>query len=256
MKKSLSLKKNIIPLVMILTFCMIRPGINKDADQSLTPENLASGTWEPENRYGMKVKFTKNGRFEAYLDYGQSYSEAKGTYAIKNGKISLIVDKIPADKQVEGMILKEGQLLNGELRFDEKSPKYKWYLYFKEGKSMYLDGEVKIWNHKSLIPEGTEFKIDGREVVAMGSKEGSTTTVVKVRETPSATGKEINYTYEDVMETITVKSLEKGKPLIVLARTKEKDKVGKWNNYWYYVEFEKYIDYMRGWVYGEFVQIK
>ena len=249
-------KTLIIPLTIILTLCIIRPGINKDAGQSLTPEYLASQTWGPENNFGMKVKFTKDGRFETYIEYGQSYSEGKGAYVIKNGKITLTIDKIPADKQVEGMILKEGQLKDGVLVYDEKSPKYKWCLIFKEGKSLYLDGEVKIWNHKSLIPEGTEFKINGKEVIAMGAKEGSTTTVVKVREAPSVKGKEIHYTYEDAMDTVTVKSLEKGKALIVLARTRDKDKVGKSENYWYYVEFEKYIDYMRGWVYGEFVKMK
>ena len=258
MNRFRTIKTLIIPLTIILTLCIIRPGINKDAGQSLTPEYLASETWGPENYHGIKVKFTKDGHFDAHIEYGQSYSDGKGSYVIKGNKITMTIDKIPADKEVEGMILKEGELRDGVLKYDEKSPKYKWCISFKDGagKSMYLDGEVKIWNHKSLIPEGSEFKIDGKEVIAMGAKEGSTTTIVKVREAPSVKGKEIHYTYEDAMDTVTVKSLEKGKPLIVLARTRDKDKVGKTENYWYYVEFEKYIDYMRGWVYGEFVKMK
>jgi hypothetical protein len=257
MKKYSSLKAFIIPLVIILSFCIIRPGINKEAGPSLTPEYLASGTWGPENRVGIKVKFTKDKKFEANIDYGQSYSTGKGTYVIKGGKITLTIDKIPADKQLEGMELRDGQLSDGILIYDEKSPKYKECLVFKEGESLYRKGEVKIWNYNSLIKKGTAFTIQGKEVTGMGAKEGSTTVIVKVREEPSVNAKEIHYTYEDAMEPpVTVKSLEKGKGLIVLARTKDKDKVGKWNNYWYYVEFETYIDYMRGWVYGEFVQMK
>ena len=256
MKNQKIINTLIIPCAIILTFCFMRPGINQESGKSLTPEYLASTKWGPENLYGMKVSFTKKGKFEANINYGQDYSEAKGTYVIKNGKVTLTVDKIPADKQVEGMILKDGQLSDGVLKYDEKSPKYQWCLVFKEGKSMYLHGEVKIWDHKSLIPEGTVFKIQGKDVVAMGAKQAETSTVVKVRETPSVKGKEIHYTYEDAMDTVTVKSLEKGKSLIVLARTKEKDKVGKWDNYWYYVEFETYINYMRGWVFGEFVKMK
>jgi hypothetical protein len=257
MKKQIILKTFLFPILIAIAFCMIRPEMNQAASQALTPEYLASGTWGPENTCGIKVKFTKDGKFDMYVEYGQSYSEGKGTYVIKDGKVSLTINKIPPDKQVEGMILKEGQLLNGVLVYDEKSPKYRSCLSFKEGKSLYIDGAVKIWDYNSLIKEGTSFSIDGKEVIAMGAKEGATTAIVKVRETPSATGKEIHYTYEDAMEPpVTVKALDKGKHLIVLARTKDKDKVGKYNNYWYYVEFERYIDYMRGWVYGEFVQMK
>jgi len=243
-------------LVFILTFFLNRPGTNQESGKSLTPEYLASVKWGPENLYGMKISFTKKGKFEAFINYGQDYSEAKGTYTIKNGKLTLTVDKIPADKQVGGMILKDGELSDGILKYDEKSPKYKWYLIFKEGKSMYLNGEVKIWDYNSLIPEGTGFKINGKDVIAMGAKEAETSIVVKVRESPSVKGKEIHYTYEDAMATVTVKSLEKGKPLIVLARTKEKEKVSKWENYWYYVEFETNIDYKRGWIFGELVKMK
>lgn len=259
MTNSKVFKTFIIPMIIAIALCIIRPEMNQAASQALTPEYLASQTWGPENIFGIKVKFTKDKKFEMHIEYGQSYSEGKGTYVIRDGKITLTIDKIPADQQVDGMMLKEGELRDGVLIYDEKSPKYKWCLSFKKdaGKSLYLDGEIKIWNHDSLIKEGTAFSMEGKEIIAMGAKDGATTAVVKIRETPSATGKEIHYTYEDAMEPpVTVKALEKGKHLIVLARTKDKDKVGKYNNYWYYVEFETYIDYRRGWVYGEFVQMK
>jgi len=67
----------------------------------------------------------------------------------------------------------------------------------------------------------------------------------------------VYYTYDDEYgQTHTVKALPTDIKLTILARTKKRERVGKWNNYWYYVEFETYFDYMRAWVYGEFVKIK
>jgi len=54
--------------------------------------------------------------------------------------------------------------------------------------------------------------------------------------------------------------LPKGQKISILAKTKERSSVGKWNNYWYYVcpiTCEVYMGqgcYFKGWVYGEFVR--
>jgi uncharacterized FlaG/YvyC family protein len=157
------------------------------------------------------------------------------------------------DRSLAGIILK-----NGTLIYDSSSPKYRQYISYKgkELEQLYIKNELKIWNYNTLVKEGEPLKINGRDAVAMGAKEGITTAVLKMRETPSSTAKEIHFTYDDVDETYTVKALPKDTSLIILARTKDTDKVGKYSNYWYYVEFERYFDYMRAWVYGEFVKIK
>ncbi|HOP31463.1 MAG TPA: hypothetical protein PK293_13620 [Spirochaetota bacterium] len=235
-------------------FLTLIPAENKaDDSQSLTTDYLTSGNWGPENILGMKIKFTRDGRFESEINYGQSYNDTAGTYSIKNGKLTLVIENSAMDSSLAGFILKNGTLIN-----DPSSPKYRQYISYKgkELEQLYIKGELKIWNYNTLVKEGEPLKINGREAIAMGAKEGLTTAVLKMREAPSSTAKEIHYTYVDVDQTFTVKALPKDRSLIILARTKDKDKVGKYNNYWYYVEFERYFDYMRAWVYGEFVKIK
>lgn len=228
---------------------------NNTADvRSLTPEYLVSAVWGPENRVGMKLKFPADGRFESAIDYGQSYSDGAGTYLIKDGKLFLIYETSTMDPEIKGLTLKNGVLIT-----DMESPKYRRYLLFKAGElgRLYIREDLKIWDYSSLVREGELLSVRGVDAIAVGGKSAVTSAVVKVRETPGISGKEINYTYEDEEGTkVTVRALPKDTSLTVLARTKDKDRVGKWNNYWYYVEFEKYIEYTRGWVYGEFVEMK
>ena len=235
-------------------FFILIPGENRADDaQSLTTDYLTSGSWGPENLLGMKIKFTRDGRFESDISFGQAGTEASGSYTIVKGKLNLSIEKSEPERSIAGLILKNGTLFS-----EPGSPKYRTYILFKgkELEQIYFKNELKIWDHNTLVKEGDPLKINGRAAVAMGAKEGITTAVLKMRETPSSTAKEIHYTYDDVDETYTVKALPKDTSLIILARTKDTDKVGKYNNYWYYVEFERYFDYMRAWVYGEFVKIK
>ena len=79
------------------------------------------------------------------------------------------------------------------------------------------------------------------------------------RESPDKAGKLIVCKNPDP-ESKSYSALPKGMHLIVLARTKEKASVGKWENFWYYVDPN--IDWysscssMTGWVFGEFVEFK
>lgn len=50
--------------------------------------------------------------------------------------------------------------------------------------------------------------------------------------------------------------------ITTIARTDKKHKVGSWNNYWYYIQYEAPVDgkdpnagkvLTHGWVYGEFL---
>ena len=247
--------KFLLPAICTVICCMILPAAKSSMDkQTLSKDCLVSRSWGPENRVGMKIKFTPDGHFESVYDYGQSYSDGSGSYTIKDDKLSLKIESSKIDSTTAGLTLN-----NGTLNYDAASPKYRRYILFKAGevKGLYLNEDLKIWDYNSITKEGEPLTINGIEASAFGAKEAVTTAIVKVRETPGVSGKEIHYSYEDMDGTVVnIKALPKDASLIVLARTKEKDKVGKFNNYWYYVEFERYIDYMRGWVYGEFVQMK
>jgi len=127
-------------------------------------------------------------------------------------------------------------------------------LYFRES-------ELSLYNHNTLTTDGDIIKINNIEAVSTGSKDGETTAVLKVREAPGVSYKEKVFLCEYSYGDETVKALDKGKTLKIFARTKEKDTVGKMNNYWYYVKFNaatKTYDECphEGWVFGEFVKKK
>ena len=226
---------------------------------TLTPEYLASTPWKtaPDDAEGtMEITFTPDGHFKFMIDLIQSYIDASGTYSIKEGKVSLMIEDSNMGRANIGSSLDGGVILT-----DKNSLKYTRYLYFKKImlKEFYLHvNELLLWDTSSVVKEGEPVSIKGIEAVTMGVKEAVVTNPLKMREMPDPNGKEINITYTDSDSEdppIVVKALPIGRQLLALARTKDKRSVGKWNNYWYYVEFELY-ETRRAWVYGEFLKFK
>jgi len=255
-------KIRFMPLVFasVISFFFISLAVNAGEVQTLTSEYLASGLWGPEFDVGMKIKFTPDGKFESDTNYGQDGCSANGTYSIKSGKLSLSMLNAEKKDVFCGVLT----LKDGIFSVDAASPKYRNYILFKksEVKDLYLQDDLKIWDYNSILKEGESLTVNGLSVTAVGIKSAVTTAAVKVRETPGIKGKEMLFVYDEPfggyvseksVSSETVKAIQKNFPLTVLARTKEKDKVGKFNNYWYYVEFA--IE-NRGWVFGEFIKIK
>ncbi len=249
-------KKSFIAAVTAALCAILMPSADYAGDSvSLTPEYLASGSWGPENIVGMKIRFNSGGSFDSELNMGQSYCTASGKFSIKGGKLELAMESSKSSPFCGVMTLKEGVIVT-----DKSSPKYRNYILFRadQVKDLYLNEDLKIWDYNSKLKEGESVTINGTDAVVTGIKEAVTTTTVKVRETPGTGGKEIHYNYEseETGTTVTVKALPKNKSLTVLARTREKISVGKTSNYWYYAEFETYISYTKGWIYGDFVEIR
>ncbi|HPS56789.1 MAG TPA: hypothetical protein PK514_01670 [Spirochaetota bacterium] len=247
-------------IVIISAVLLLLPAENNAVETyALSPEYLASTTWKtaPDDAEDtMEITFTHDGHFEFLIDLVQTRIDAKGTYSINGGKLKLLIEDSNMGKGNIGLSLDEGAILT-----DKNSPKFRRYLYFKTIKLeeffMHVN-ELVLWDTGSAVKEGESISIQGIDAVTMGVKEAVVTTILKMRETPDPNGKEIQITYvdsDDIAPAIVVKALPKGQRLLVLARTKEKSNVGKWNNYWYYVEFELY-ETRRAWVYGEFVKIK
>lgn len=247
MKLSRTLTHGLFLVSAVFIFSLFMTGTVYSKDEvKLTPEFLASNNWDLENGCDIEIKFTGDGRFTIIQRCGNSaetdYINISGGFKINGDKITLTVES--AEEMSE---IKKGKSLQGVL-VKKNNLKYRWCLDFKD---------FTIWNINILTAAGDAASINGIAAVTMGVKTASTTTVIKVREAPGASAKEINFECGDNDETI--KSLGKGKSLTVLARTKDKDKVGKWNNYWYYVEYKKceFDDgFSRGWVFGEFVKVE
>lgn len=257
------MKKSVI--IMFITAVIISMitawSINAADKQALTSEFLSSGKWEisigemsdpasPECRG--EATFSKDGHFIFKRDCGDNENriDCSGIYKIKGDKLSFTIEKSP-----DGTFFNKGYTGYASI-VDSDSLKYRWAVKF--------DKMGILYNKNNLIKEGESFLVEGIDAIAMGEKSGTVTTPLKVREKPDTSAKEVTFCecadVDGLTDCVKLKSLKNGTDLIIYARTKEKKSVGKWNNYWYYVEFsfngcEGRDDYY-GWVFGEFVKIK
>jgi len=112
-------------------------------------------------------------------------------------------------------------------------------------------GKTIYYVEEDRPKKGATVKINGTAAIVMGEAPGSTTTKVVIRKGPSKSSK-AHACNGKVPDTLK---------LTVLARTTNKVKVDKWNNYWYYVSIhgdENSFDCgsTPQWIFGEFVSVQ
>jgi hypothetical protein len=213
----------------------------------LTPDYLASNTWDQFNESCVAIKFTKSGQFDmTYVcdNHCEEYKQGSGSYKIKGDTVTLTFEKFP-----QCTTFSEGETLQGKLK-NEDSFGYRWYISFDS---------VRVYNHNTIIKAGDVVNLYGVDAVSMGSVSGHTTAALKIRKAPGAKEEEITWDGSCDSDNETYKSIKKDTELTIYARTKNKDKVGKLENYWYYVKFYKegYCGgSVEGWVFGEFVKVE
>ncbi len=100
---------------------------------------------------------------------------------------------------------------------------------------------------------GTSKVYKGVPVVTMGLAKGVTTTNVKIREKPSINAKALEYVKAPYETDAVLQSVPANTEVVVIARTRDRDKVQSWNNYWYLVSSGFTTEV---WMYGEFVKIR
>lgn len=133
-----------------------------------------------------------------------------------------------------------------------------------EGTSKSFKGKV----FRSPVPAGKERKIQGKEVITV-LKTGKINDAAYLRSAPDASAKPLTCTLSKpdsnghASKGYEGQVIPKDTELSVIARTKTKVKVQKWENYWYYVEKRSHnlvADWITscgpGWVYGEFITLK
>jgi hypothetical protein len=108
-----------------------------------------------------------------------------------------------------------------------------------------------VENSKNKAGASRIFK--GIPVVTMGLVKGVTTTNVKIREKPSINSKSLDYNKDMYSPDTVQQSVPAATEVIVIARTRDRDKVQNWNNYWYLVSMGFTSEV---WMYGEFVKLK
>lgn len=125
-----------------------------------------------------------------------------------------------------------------------------------QGGSM-AEEDLKLY--RTLLPEGTARKIQGRDTLSI-LKFGSVNDTAYLRSAPDVSAKPLKCVidYLNYSEPYEGQVIAKGIKVFVIARTKTKVKVQKWENYWYYMEANQYggKGCGPGWIFGEFITIK
>ncbi|PJZ75285.1 hypothetical protein [Leptospira neocaledonica] len=115
-------------------------------------------------------------------------------------------------------------------------------------------------DHRDRI--GKRVVIEHVDGIMMGGRKAVTTDAVRFRDEPSINSKiiNVNLTTESCCSDSVEKkytSLQKDWNVVVIARTKEKEKIEKWENYWYYIAvYQSEFSQVYGWVFGQFIKIE
>ncbi|MDC7224598.1 MAG: hypothetical protein PQJ60_12715, partial [Spirochaetales bacterium] len=129
------------------------------------------------------------------------------------------------------------------------------------------EGQLRVWNKDSFTEEERAlyledpYREEAIEAVTTGYELTATTFNLRLRQGPGTDYEYQIYTYFDVKSgsVKTFTSMWAGTNLRILARTAEKQQVGKWYNYWYYVEYKEpagdMIVYRNAWMFGEFLDV-
>lgn len=226
----------------------VKPETNNEI---LSDKMLQETEWSnhPYRGHGTNINFLKDSEYQIHSVGGGCNYLWKGKYHIINKKTLTLKKGILQFKDCE---TDDEPERNCEYKKEKNPILFEYYLDCGK-EQMYI-----YWNQNTAIPSNSNIIFQNVSVLALGGKKGVTTDDAKLREKPDINSKSFNCISEATMEKKPY-VLNKEK-LILLFKTLEKQKVKKWENYWYYV----YVDsgwYGRcdsennlGWIFGEFVR--
>ncbi|MCU0849326.1 MAG: hypothetical protein MUD12_15700 [Spirochaetes bacterium] len=207
------------------------------------------------------IEFKKDNTYESnHAAPGLNWHD-KGKYNIKNNKVYLEAGVCKEFKENRDNMPCDETFGSGECTVinDNESLFFTKFL-----KCISYNKNVSGFKSLEIIFPMPEFKVKPGEervhgeikvIVLIGST-GVTTSNVKIRQSPGINSESIKYIDGINFINQTAKTYDfvpKGKKITIIARTKEKDKVEKWNNYWYLIS----VGENNGvWIYGEFIKIK
>ena len=250
--------RNFIALyaVFMLTACSGAPVLSPSPAQ-MSPEYLCSRSFfadhgnTPFSAASIELRFERDSTYSAEISFGDHGPTLTGKYVLTGGALTLYIDD-DARRQLKTMAdvnlspMRDWLFKKGILRDDPSSLTYSRFLQFDDGSRFYDE-------KSSPGKEGTAVTIGKLPAVLMGMKQGKANTAVKFRERPDVKAKEIHLD-QSPMEPL--RAIPANTELSVLARTANRAKVQRWENYWYYVEIPGRYGYTRGWMFAEFVDLK
>jgi hypothetical protein len=216
-------------------------------------ESLKIGAYE--------IELNKDYTYESQYGSEGLYWYNKGKYNIKNNTVYLEPnvckehkddkDSIPCDRtlgKAECTIINDGKSL--------------YYIKFLKCISS-VNKNVLGFNSSDVSFPMPEFKVKSGEervykdvkVIVLTDSNGTTTSNVKIRKSPNINSESIKYTDKIYFDPTskTYDFVPKDTQVNIIARTKDKVRVDKWNNYWYLINVGITDEV---WMYGEFIKIK
>lgn len=214
-------------------------------DSVIFPDYLI-GLWTPEyGEFGWRLNILDNNKFEEFFD-GEGCGGYKGTYIRNNDKLVLVPEKNP------------------DCFNENRKNNYECFL-LKASDSLFSDwklkcGKEEFFSLRYLKKENEILNVGLYKIKTVSPKLYLTTNEIFFRDGPGKDFKslicsiEIVAAFEEKRNT-----LPKDLSLIVLGHTLEKDKIGKIENYWYYVKprtgwHSSGCEKPLGWVFGEFIK--
>jgi hypothetical protein len=205
-----------------------------------------------------KAVFQKDGTYT----FGYS---SEGVYWYNSGNYSIIKDKVllkpsVCSVQKDGDAVNCGETMGEAVCVIQSRPAdlyfFKYFVCTSQNNRNAVSMNVPtmpfpIQDFKTKA--GTSKIFRGIPVVTMGLVKGVTTTGVKIREKPSVNAKSLEYITTMFDPGSEQQSVPEKTDVVVIARTRDKDKVQSWNNYWFLVNVGVLNEV---WMYGEFVKIK
>ena len=233
--------------IVVIVAAAAISGCKKEEAIVVTADYLAASKWGPSNgRYGWYIEFRKDGTYDENFA-GEGCGGYKGTYAIANNAVVLNTNQKDACTPDQKPVVNRKCVVEK----DDKG-------LYRDVK-MVCDGLFGYHRQDSVAAADRQVDIQGVPAVSMGARNAVVKETVMFRVSPDKSGKVITCKGAGPDEKSS-SALPKGMQLIVLARTKEKARVGNWENYWYYVDpnidWYSSCDAGEGWVFGEFIEMK
>jgi len=251
------MKKVIIIAVCIsalLTVIVAMAGDNAIDKGFLTKKTFIYGTLIS----GSELKFASDGTYTyEYGSEGVSWYN-RGTYSIKGDIVVLKPDFCSTHR--EGTAGDCGETMGEASCSIRTTPDDLYYYKYltcisKKNKNAVAtnDASMPLPVEQSRVKSGTSKIFKGVPVITMGLAKGITITNVKIREKPSVNSKSLEYYKEIYGPGGEYQSVPAKTEVVVIARTRDREKVQSWNNYWYLVSvgFNSEV-----WMFGEFVKLK
>jgi len=197
-------------------------------------------TWQQDPRYGWELTLKQDGSLE-YIFLGEGCGHFSGKYSYTSSGFTYSGQ----GDETECGNVKSGE---GECKINENS---KNFFYLKE---INCSGPIDVTLFSELTT-GLQRNVEDVPVI-MVIKRGTIKENAYIRSAPSKSAKPSECFFESVEGRKPTPVLPANQYIFVVGKTLQKEKVDKWENFWYFVDAGDWYSDCQGWVFGEFIDFK